>query len=208
MANGALNPVMLRGTANLSGGAVSGYAFVDQSGNVSVNASVVATANISGQPVNLVSGTGPISIMSGLYLASGISIAGNFSTTVSSGLSLASGLVPNISGQSVALYSGSNNVREVGSTIINSNLSGAYIITGNSGGSVLFSAGPLISATLRSASGNTVMFIAGLGNNVPSNNVGIPLYGNETLTFKVANFNAISAFASTSGQILNYVGLQ
>ena len=175
-------PVMLR---SISGN----YATIDQSGNVSVTSSPL-TANISGQSVYAMSGSGPIAVMSGVYLASGISVTAS------------------VSGQSVALYSGSNNVREVGSTIINSSLSGAYIITNNSGGSILFSGGPLISTTLRSASGNNIIFIGGLATNAPTTNVGIPLWANESLSLKVANFNAISAFASTSGQLLYYFGLQ
>lgn len=163
---------------------------VDFSGNLSVNASVVATANISGQPVNLVSGTGPISIQSGVYLASGISVTAS--------------VTAQISGQSVALFSGSNNVREVGSSLINSPLSGAFIITGLSGGNQLFSGGPFLSVLLRSASGNNTMFVG----NQPANGVGIPLFSNETITFKISNSQNIWAFAATSGQSLFYVGLQ
>ena len=182
-------PVMLR---SISGN----YATIDQSGNVSVNASVVATANISGQSVYVMSGSGPIAVMSGIYLASGISVAGTFNVSA------------NVSGNVVYLTSGQNNVREVGNSIINSSLSGAYIITGNSGGSILFSGGPLISTTLRSASGNNIMFIGGLATNAPTTNVGVPIWANESLSLKVANFNAISAFAATSGQVLYYFGLQ
>lgn len=196
MVNG-LSPVYIKGTVASSGGAaVSGYAFVDQSGNLAVNASVVATANISGQSVFVMSGSGPIVVSSGVVLASGVIL--NLS-----GVSFSA----NVSGNIVYLASGFNNVREVGSTIINSSLSGAYIITGNSGGNTLFSGGPLISTTLRNASGNNVMFIGGLNTNAPTTNIGIPLFANESLTLKVVNFNAISAFASTSGQILYYIGL-
>lgn len=185
MGNGVLTPVYLRSTDGHT-------AAIDASGNVAVNASVVATANISGQPVNLVSGTGPISIQSGVYLASGISVVAS--------------VTAQISGQSVALFSGSNNVREVGSSIINSILSGATIITGNSGGNVLFSGGPFLSVLLRSASGNNPMWI-GQPNTVTAG-IGVPIFPNESLTFKVSNFNAIGAFAVTSGQNLYYVGLQ
>lgn len=183
MGNGVLNPVYLT--------SISGYyAAINSSGQVAVQATVNATANISGQPVNLVSGTGPISIQSGVYLASGISVTAS--------------VTAQISGQSVALFSGSNNVREVGTSLINSPLSGAYIITGNSGGNLLFSGGPFLSVLLRSASGNNPIWIG----QSPINGVGIPLYSNETITFKIANTNSIGAFAVTSGQSLFYVGLQ
>lgn len=163
------------------------YATIDLSGNVSVNASVTATANISGQAVVLGSG-------------SAVGISGVF-VVISGGISASA----NISGQVVALASGTNNVREVGSSIINSTLSGANIITGNSGGNILFSGGPLLSVILRSASGNGAMYI-GAPNSV-SNGIGMPLYANESMTLKISNFNAIGAFATTSGQLLSYIGL-
>lgn len=195
-----LTPVYLR---SISGNT----AVIDTSGNLAVNASVVATANISGQSVNVMSGGGPISIVSGVYLASGISIVGNFTATANisgQAVFLGSGSTTGLSGVSVTLFSGSNNVREVGSTLVNSNLSGAFLITGLSGGNQLFSGGPFLSVLLRSASGNSIMMIG----NQPSNSVGIPLFSNETITFKVSNTNSIWAFASTSGQSLYYVGLQ
>lgn len=169
----------------------SGFvADVDISGRLSVNASVVATANISGQTVVL--GSGSFAPMSGLF----VNISGQGVTA---------SVTTNISGQTVYLTSGFNSVREVGSSIINSILSGAYIITGNSGGNILFSGGPNISVILRSASGNNPMYIG--APNATSNGVGMPIYANESMTLNISNFNAIGAFAITSGQILNYIGL-
>lgn len=162
---------------------VSGnYATIDTSGNVSVNASV--TANISGQSVFL--GSGSFAPLSGLFVN-------------------ISGQATNISGQTVYTTSGFNNVREVGSSITNPTLSGANLITGLSGGNILFSGGPLISVILRSASGNGPMYVG--APNLVSNGVGMPLFANESMTLKVNNFNAIGAFATTSGQSLSYIGL-
>jgi hypothetical protein len=159
------------------------YANINTSGQVAVDASVTATANISGQTVVL--GSGSFAPLSGLFV--------NASVTA------------NISGQTVYTASGFNNVREVGSSIFNSTLSGANVITGNSGGLALFSGGPLLSAMLRSFSGNGLIFVGAPGS--VSNGVGMPVYANESVTLKVSNFNAIGAFATTSGQQMSYIGL-
>lgn len=166
------------------------YATIDLSGNVSVNASVTATANISGQSVFL--GSGSFAPLSGLF----VNISGQGVTA---------SVTTNISGQTVYLTSGQNSVREVGTSLFNPVLSGANIITGNSGGNILFSGGPFISVILRSASGNNPLYIGSSGQ--VSNGIGMPLYSNESMTLKIANFNAIGAFASTSGQSLSYLGL-
>lgn len=185
---------------------VSGYtALVNSSGALNVNASVTATANISGQAVFL--GSGSFAPLSGLYVnISGQGVTATATANISGqAVFLGSGSVLGLSGLSVSFFSGSNNVREVGTSIVNSALSGANIITGNSGGNTLFSGGPLLSVIVRSASGNSVIYI-GQPSQV-SNGIGMPLYANESMTLKVSNFNAIGAFALTSGQLLSYIGL-
>lgn len=134
-----------------------------------------------------ISGAGVTAKIANVADFSGLSVTTTVNTTT------------NISGQSI---------KEVGTGIVNPTNSGAFVITSLSGGSTLFSGGPLLSATLRNSSGNNVMYVGGVGGtNQPYANNGIEIYANESLTLKVPNFNLIAVVASTSGQRLSYIGL-
>lgn len=193
-------------------------------GAVSVSGNVIYTT--SGQNfVQIASGYNQVTISGGLANMSGLGVSVNSGVAVSvSGDAVTtsvSGNYTNIASGSIAGFSGiavstSGNVSsisgqgmlEVGSSVIISTLSGAGMATNNSGGSLLFSGGPLISVTLRSRSGNTNMWIGGaVGTTVPYSGAGIELFANESLTFKVKNFNMVSLFATTSGQVVTYAGL-
>lgn len=174
---------------------------------------VVSVASGGGTPSVMIAG-GSVSI-SGLALnisGSSVNVSGN---------------VVNISGQSVLLYSGSNlvqiasgynqvqllsGVNQVqlisGFNQVYIGGSGIFSISGcgsaASGGVVLASCGPIVSATLRNLSGNGPMMIGGISTgSYPAAGIGMELFQTETITLRVTNTNQISVFneqTATSGQ--------
>lgn len=64
------------------------------------------------------------------------------------------------------------------------------------------------SVTIRSVSGNNVMFIGGVGAHAPFSGKGLELYGGEAKTFFVTNFNLLSIFAVSGGQNVSLIGEQ
>lgn len=57
---------------------------------------------------------------------------------------------------------------------------------------------------VRSASGNGLMFMGGIGQHAPYSGRGLSLYGGETVTVPIKNANRISFMASISGQFIEY----
>lgn len=171
--------------------------------------------NISGQAVSIsgnvviISGVQTVSVISGaISIASGAVSIASGSITINSG----------ITWMESSTQSGHNMVLEVGKGVIFPITSGNGLGSAASGGMTLASCGPLVSATIRSQSGNGPMVIGGAvgtsgtaallsGTN---NYAGIELFAGESLTLKVTNTNLISVFnqtAGTSGQKVTLVSL-
>lgn len=116
----------------------------------------------------------------------------------------------NISGQTVFLASGSNNVNisgsvfEFGSSLLTANTT---VVPSLSGGAFLGS-GAVFEVKLRPVSGNAPMWIGGAaGTNVPFSGHGILLYhSDDPMILKVGDVGEVKAFAETSGQRLSWVG--
>lgn len=95
------------------------------------------------------------------------------------------------------------NVKEFGSSILTAP---TLTVESLSGGNELGS-GATFKVVVRSQSGNTVMFIGGTGSNAPFNGQGLEMYGGESITIPVDNFNKVRVFASTSGQKVSFLGI-
>ena len=96
-----------------------------------------------------------------------------------------------------------DNFKEFGSSLLNG---GSTVITSLSGGTALAS-GSVFKVTVRSISGNNVMWIGGTGSNAPFSGSGLILYGGEAYTAPVNNPASIQIFAATSGQRIHYIGM-
>ena len=60
--------------------------------------------------------------------------------------------------------------------------------------------------TIRSESGNNIMFIGGIVDDSPYSGRGLDLWGGESITLPVQNMNQIRVFAATSGQMISMLG--
>ena len=179
---------------------VSGQNQVQMSGQLVAVSGLVATS-ISG---NIVNTSGQVSIISGQpVLISGqlVAVSGLIATSVSGNMVSVSGQPANVSGNVVNT---SGNVNYDFGTIIRT--TSGTIVTSLSGGTELGS-GVVINLTVRNISGNAPMYIGGTGSEAPFSGKGMILFGNESQTFDIDNFNKIRLFANTSGQRARVIGV-
>lgn len=158
---------------------------IDISGNLQavIGSAANFSVDISGDPVNLVSGTGPISVTSG----TGVRISGET-------------VVTTISGQTVA---------EAGS-IFRTRISGYLPVTDASGGASVGSGVVGQGVMLRNMSGtvNGIIWVGGSGTNLaPFSGHGYPLLTDDQITLKVSNFLQLRVVANLSGVFLAATGV-
>ena len=78
-------------------------------------------------------------------------------------------------------------------------------ISNTSGGTTLPNQ-PCVEITLENVSGNTPMFVGGIGSLAANSGIGYQLYGGNSLSRRIDNFNKVSVFATASGQFLAIIG--
>lgn len=170
---------------------------------------IVASTSISGNAVTI---SGNVVLISGQLVA----VSGLVATSISGNMVSVSGQPVRISGSMVSI---SGQPVNVSGNVVNTSGNSAFeygtairtnvptVIASLSGGTEL-SSGVVFSVTIRNASGNAPMWIGGAtGTDVPNSGKGMILFGNESQTYKLDNFNKVRAFARTSGQLLYFTGV-
>lgn len=84
---------------------------------------------------------------------------------------------------------------------------GTLLVVPELSGGVELGSGVVFSAAIKSLSGNTDIFIGGTGTEAPFSGKGFLLDGGAAVTLNVNNFNAVRAFATTSGQKVSLIGV-
>jgi hypothetical protein len=166
--------------------------------------------SVSGQAIrvsgNMVSVSGQAVTVSGnVVLVSGqlVAVSGLVATSVSGNMVTISGQVVTVSGN-VVNTSGQINY-DFGTTL---RTTSGTIVTSLSGGTELGS-GIVLNVTVRNLSGNNVMYVGGASGtgHEPFSGKGMLLFGNESQTFEIDNFNKVRLFANTSGQRVRCIGV-
>lgn len=184
--------------------------WVSQSGGHDLRIFGSLSANVSGNVVYLVSGQNNVQISGQLVAVSGLvatSVSGNMVSVSGQPVSVSGNMV-SVSGQPVTVSGNvvntSGNVNFDFGTVIRT--TSGTIVTSLSGGTELGS-GIVINVTVRNLSGNGPMYIGGTGTEAPFSGKGMILFGNESQTYDIDNFNKIRLFANTSGQRVRVIGV-
>lgn len=216
---------VLSGEVHVMSGSVVLGAGTSMIGSVSVASG--ATSVISGE-IHVISGG--ITVLSGGATIGTVTIGSQpISVTTSiSGNAIASGIVPNISGQAVSvsgntvITSISGNAVSISGNILNISgvtpnaatqirigLSGTAVQSGipNTSGGTALQSGDLYVITVRNVSGNNDMYVGGSGAR-PFSGFGFVLCGGDAVTMSITNANLVYVFATTSGQFIKWIGSQ
>lgn len=170
---------------------------------------------ISGQPVSI---SGQPVLISGQPIIVDPALSSGLNVIVQSGLGVVGSLSSSVSGQPVALVSGTIAINQSGlNVVVQSGLGivppavtavrarGQFLVTANSGGEALTS-GVVTATIIRSLDGD--IYVGGRDNiEMPYSGYGLLVQQGDTLSMPVNNFNLIKVCAAVSGNRIFYGGV-